>query len=618
MDHQKKPKDIAHQAPVLVSIGPDSSASRCWQNNPEDNNSKKVVVDADKNGSDIISSGNSSMKPGISFCISCKNRSNRTVYWDGKFRNECFENIPAGQFTLKLLPNCLKSVYKSKIEEVNFEVIISDFSSQDTKYEDWINDVLKEVPYKILNMGSTFNKGKGLNAAANASSGEILFFLDTDMLISKALINQALKILCTKKAFFPVCKSYKDPLHSNYWIRDSGYGNLIILKNFFGKCGFWLEREVYGWEDDEMWYRLKEFAQREPGIDFFHQWHPVGNDTDSYGGQFSRENYRYDLPAKKNSKVFRELNIKARNNPLISIFIFCPEDVDVIERNIFALKMQTYSNFEIIIISHGLTDQEYIIPKKYPEVRIVGVVKRNRPHGYNVGMQIAHGEYFIFLQPTEFLYPHALETSIKYFINYPECALVTGISDKNSDKIENQSRIKNADDYVSLLYRNDINSISLAMFRKEIFEYIGLFDEKLNDYAHYDMILRVARKYTIFKHDDIISRNAQHNVINRDDVIRKLKEIKWIYRKQKYYLYSDANKKNIKTNEPTFAREVGIAVKRFARKYGRIIRKEKYCNPRASEILRAIKFGKAAAVDDISKNMVPELMNNKKIIVRPG
>lgn len=470
------------------------------------------------------------MKNKISFCIACKNRSLQKVYWDGMFRNEYFDDIPKGEYTLHLLPNCLQTVHDSQIEGVNFEVLISDFSSQDTKYEDWIDTTLKSIPYKIIEMGGVFNKGKGLNSAANASTGDILFFLDTDMLISKKLIKQCLNILSKNKAFFPICKSYKDPYHNNSWIRDSGYGNLIIWKDVFSSYGPWLEREVYGWEDDEMWYRLREIAHREIGKDFYHQWHPISGKINSFGGVFSKQNYRYELDNTKNAAVFQELNAKSIDNPLVSVIIYCNNNDPSLYQVISNVKNQSYKNYEIIILSNVNTRNKKKITSKYPDVSLVTPPTMNLANAFNFGIKIAQGDYYVFLKSTDVLLPHALETNMKYFATYPECALVAGKYiriDDNNKIIDAGFEPIRKNQYLTLLIHNHIGPLSSVMFKREIFDLIGLFDEQLRSLTDYDIYLRIVKDYAIFHHEDEI---VECKICFLDEAVDLKKDVYEIYR----------------------------------------------------------------------------------------
>lgn len=475
------------------------------------------------------------MKNKISFCISCKNRSFQKVYWDGKFRNEYFEDIPRGYYTLRLLPNCLKSIHDSQIDNVEYEVILSDFSSQDTKYEDWLSKTLKNIPYKLIDMGSIFNKGKGLNAAAKIASGDVLFFLDTDMIISDKLIDQSLEILNREKAFFPICKSYKDPLHQHYWVRETGYGNLVIWKHVFQDNGPWLEREVYGLEDDEMWFRLKEIAHREIGVEFYHQWHPAGEAKSSFGGKFSREHYRYDLPNGKNSTLFYQLNTKAKNNPLISVVIYIENDLADIDKILNSIENQTYENYEIILIVGKSSENIDIFRKKYTEVQLLTLSTTSASYAYNAGIKAAKGDYLVFLQSTDVLLTRALETNIKYFITYPECAFIAGNyirKGKTRNDIDEDSEKINKDQYIKLLHYNHIGPLSSVMFKREIFDYVGLFDERLNKFYDYDMYLRIVKDYSLFHHEEEIAEHRKNGQYDAITFKKYINEINLVYQKQ--------------------------------------------------------------------------------------
>lgn len=201
-----------------------------------------------------------SKTPLMSVCIVSKNRS-KIETDDG--------------LTLNLLPECIKSLGKF-LKRVNFstEIIVADFCSTDWNPEEWMPDLVKNIPYKIIKVKGRFSRGKGRNIAFRHSSGSKIFFLDADMYFTKK--DVLVKGMKHQGAYFPICYSYYNHQNNEGWWRFTGFGNLIVDRNMFYEVGEWKERYSWGGEDDQMYMSLSRrgSVMRDKVDGFFHRWHP--------------------------------------------------------------------------------------------------------------------------------------------------------------------------------------------------------------------------------------------------------------------------------------------------------------------------------------------------------
>lgn len=98
---------------------------------------------------------------------------------------------------------------------------------------------------------------------------------------------------------------------------------------------------------------------------------------------------------------------------LISIIVPAYNNEDYIKICIESLLAQTYKDIEIIIVDDGSTDGTYSVCQKYAEndPRIVLVRQENGGVGEarNTGLDLAHGEYFVFTDCDDYLVPEAVE-----------------------------------------------------------------------------------------------------------------------------------------------------------------------------------------------------------------
>jgi len=224
----------------------------------------------------------------LSICTTIKNRS----------------IVRTGIRELRLFPNCVESIVRAQGAVPEIELVVADWESIDWPLEQWAHDAASPVPVQIVKMSGTFSRGRGLNAAAAASGGELLFFLDADTLISESVVRNGISVLQEGKTYFPVLYSFHEPEHaSGYW-RDSGFGHCMIRKDLFELTGGWPEYKSWGLEDDHFFARVKALCPvvREPVDGFYHQWHPqeIG-----FKNQFGEE-----------TNAIREIRAKAEQRKL--------------------------------------------------------------------------------------------------------------------------------------------------------------------------------------------------------------------------------------------------------------------------------------------------------------
>jgi len=178
---------------------------------------------------------------------------------------------------LHLFPNFVKHLVENTVQDV--ELIITDWKSTDWKLYDWIPSIVRELPFKIIDIErGGFSRGYGLNQAAEHASGDNLFFTDTDMLIGQETLRKASRLLSEGRIYSPVIRSYntlKQDKSDATW-RDAGYGNLFISREHFEQTKGWPEYWKWGGEDDHFIKLLKSRYNvlRQRDQDLWHQWHP--------------------------------------------------------------------------------------------------------------------------------------------------------------------------------------------------------------------------------------------------------------------------------------------------------------------------------------------------------
>jgi hypothetical protein len=171
--------------------------------------------------------------------------------------------------------------------DLECELVVADWHSDDWPLDLWLAEAASPLPVQILEMEGGFSRGKGLNAAARAARGEVLFFLDTDALVCRQVLRRGLQHVRDGKAYFPIVYALGEEGNAEGRWRDGGYGHCFLAKDFFERLGGWPEYCYWGREDKEFWAKVSSLqpAVREQVQGFYHQWHPEDIDWKNRYGE---------------------------------------------------------------------------------------------------------------------------------------------------------------------------------------------------------------------------------------------------------------------------------------------------------------------------------------------
>jgi glycosyltransferase involved in cell wall biosynthesis len=228
----------------------------------------------------------------LSICITVKNRS--LVRVDN---NE-----------LRLFPNCVRSIVSAMRDDIPMELIVADWGSDDWPLDQWLHAAASPIPIRVVTMSGVFSRGRGLNMAAQTARGNIIFFLDADMLVSRKFLCRGDEVARQGKVHFPIVFAFNDPRHQSGSWNEYGYGNCALRKQVFEQIGGWPEYQSWGGEDDDFYARASECAPvvRERVAGFYHQWHPTSlNFKNRYGVQTAAIRRRRDKEEREGQVVDR-------------------------------------------------------------------------------------------------------------------------------------------------------------------------------------------------------------------------------------------------------------------------------------------------------------------------
>lgn len=221
------------------------------------------------------------------------------------------------------------------------------------------------------------------------------------------------------------------------------------------------------------------------------------------------------------------------------------------EKSIFAtirsVVNQTYTDFELIVVNDGSTDKSLQVVEDCIRKLEIGDWKLknenwrlkivSKPNGgvcsaRNRGIQEAKGEYVVFLDADDLWDMQYLEEQMRMVNDFPEAAMwginfaetregkiirrcPTGLPDGYRGYVEHYFEIPNR--------VSDLFHPSSAVIRREVFDKVGLFDERIKYAEDSDMWFRIISNYKVAFYDRYMvkyQQDAENRAMNKQRDLR--------------------------------------------------------------------------------------------------
>ncbi len=170
---------------------------------------------------------------------------------------------------------------------------------------------------------------------------------------------------------------------------------------------------------------------------------------------------------------------------------------------------QTYTDYEIIVVNDGSSDQSESVIKKYMrppfDITYVEQINKGAAAARNAGLRIAKGELIAFLDADDLWDKDKLATAVQAMDANPTVKLVfTDMRHMVNDLLVHSSylhergyrNLTSGRIYDNLLKENCIFTPTV-MVRRDALNTIGHFDEQLPIAEDYDLWLRITRQYPV-------------------------------------------------------------------------------------------------------------------------
>lgn len=218
-----------------------------------------------------------------------------------------------------------------------------------------------------------------------------------------------------------------------------------------------------------------------------------------------------------------------------------------IVRTLDSVLAQTNTDYEVIVVNDGSTDNSKQVVEDYIKSQIAGTATNyksqirliNKPNGgvcsaRNRGIQEAQGEYIAFLDADDLWDKDYLMEQVRMIADFPKAAmwginfaevtngnqlvrrLATGLPDNFRGYVK---------DYFGLKGRiSDLFHSSAVVIRKKVFDEVGVFDERIKIAEDVDMWWRIVAVYPIAFYDKYMvyyQQDTENRALQKKHVLRE-------------------------------------------------------------------------------------------------
>lgn len=216
----------------------------------------------------------------------------------------------------------------------------------------------------------------------------------------------------------------------------------------------------------------------------------------------------------------------------VSIIIPTYNRANYIGQTIKSALSQTYSDYEIIVVDDGSTDNtKEVIAQYNGKVRYFYQENKGPTVARNLGINKSSGEYIAFLDDDDMWLPEKLEKQVRVLDADPRigfvCCASYVIDDKNNEMLiwkRNKELTKAT--FENLYERNFVYNLTV-LIREGCIKEVGGLDETLLVSADYDLWLRVAKKHEFYYIDEPLTKYRLHeNNLSKNYNVRLRNHIK--------------------------------------------------------------------------------------------
>ncbi|MBK8600021.1 MAG: glycosyltransferase family 2 protein [Flavobacterium sp.] len=201
--------------------------------------------------------------------------------------------------------------------------------------------------------------------------------------------------------------------------------------------------------------------------------------------------------------------------PYFSVIIPVYNKENFIESTLKSVLNQSFSDFELILVNDGSTDQSESKIKKFSDERIKYFSKENggASSARNFGITKATANFITFIDADDFWYPNFLEEMASAIGRFPNHRIFSAAIEVETQKVvfPAQYSIEKSGDleivnYFDASMKTTVICTSCAAFHRSVFEKVGNFDTAIKSGQDTDMWIRMGLEYPVVFSWKILAR----------------------------------------------------------------------------------------------------------------
>ena len=185
----------------------------------------------------------------------------------------------------------------------------------------------------------------------------------------------------------------------------------------------------------------------------------------------------------------------------LSIIIPTFNRSELLYRALNSVFMQTYSDYEVIVIDDGSTDgTAEMLQKNFTQVRYFYQSNKGVSASRNKGLELAKGRWIAFLDSDDEWLPHKLEKQISLLKAKPDYKIchTEEIWVRNGVRVNQMKKHRKTGGWIfPQCLPLCVMSPSSILIHHSVFDSIGNFDTSLPACEDYDLWLRITAKYPV-------------------------------------------------------------------------------------------------------------------------
>ncbi|MBS1114182.1 MAG: glycosyltransferase [Nitrospirae bacterium] len=177
--------------------------------------------------------------------------------------------------------------------------------------------------------------------------------------------------------------------------------------------------------------------------------------------------------------------------PFVSVIIPAYNCERFIAEAVESVRRQDHRPIEIIVVDDGSTDGTSAHVKNLgKDIRYVHQSNRGPAAARNRGIEMAKGEVFTFLDADDYWPENKLEIQLAHLRKYPRIEVVLGRIQFTGSLTEADMKIRFEGPDNTMVNIN----LGSGIFKRAVFEKVGIFDESLRHFEDHDWFLRAREK----------------------------------------------------------------------------------------------------------------------------